>query len=432
MEKISPYLFVCLCAISSLSAQGAGLKANDALPSVFAASIAAPETSESASPDSYRRSSLYSILIKHPEKEFCKEITEVFNTIPIPEKFDNHDLSIKAINASIGKKVNEKKQKKAITTFLEENAIGRRLVAKWFNRDKSGAFNMNLVAQRGYYDATVFDIALANKAFRGHAVLADAGEELIGHTFVLVNDIRYVDKEEAAAMASFALSLVGTVAGGIASDNSQLIAGAANLGKGISDQIVGFSVNITSYLYRLDWTDSIANTFYLDYYMDSETVDPAKKAAFDKEKNLFTLTYIGAQTVHSGKTSLRGVSTREDMIKKVCTRAIDEAIVQLQHNHDEFKVKTPLLNTEPLTANIGRKEGVAEDSRFEVLEHIQDEEGRSSYKRVGVIAPVHGKIWDNRYLSIEEQSAGSELTVTEFKKINGGKFEPGMLIREIK
>jgi hypothetical protein len=390
------------------------------------------ETVKSASPDRYRRSSLYSILIKHPEKEFCREIAEVFNTIPIPEKFDNHDLNIKAINAPIGKKPNEKKQKEAISTFLEGNAIGRRLIAKWFNRNKSGAFSMDLVAQRGYYDATVFDIALANKLFRGHAVLADAGEELIGNTFVLVNDIRYVDKEEAAAMASFAFTLVATVADISDSDNSKLIAGVANLGKGISDEIVGFRVNITSYLYRLDWTDDIANTFYMDYYMDSAAVDPAKKAAFDKEKNLFTMTYIGAQTVHSGKTSLRGVSAREDMIKKVCTRAIDEAIVQLQRTHDEFKVKTPLLNTEPLTANIGRKEGVAEDSRFEVLEYVQDEKGRLRYKRIGVIAPVHGKIWDNRYLSVEEQSAGSELTVTEFKKVSGGKLEMGMLIREIK
>ncbi|MDR1416186.1 MAG: hypothetical protein LBJ57_02045 [Prevotellaceae bacterium] len=383
----------------------------------------------------YRRSSLYSVLLKHPEKEFCREITEVFYSIPIPEKFDNHDLKIKVINATPGRKDRPKElmQQDNVHKFISSNAIGRRLVAEWFDRDsKSGAFSMDLVAQRGYYDATMFDIALANQLFRGHALLADAGQELIGNTFVLVNDIRYVDKEEAAAMASFVFALVGTVAGGFESNAAQLVSGVSKIGEGISDEIVGFSVNITSYLYRLDWTDDIANAFYSDYYMDSQAIDPAKKTAFDREKNLFTMTFMGAQTVHSGKTSLRGVSTREDMIKKVCTRAIDEAIVQLQRKHDEFKVKTPLLSAAPLTASIGRKEGVAEDSKLEVLEYVQDAKGRTQYKRVGVIAPVKGKIWDNRYLSVAERSVGSELTVTEFKKISGGNFEAGMLIREIK
>jgi hypothetical protein len=385
--------------------------------------------------DKYRRSSLYSVLVKHPEKEFCNDIIEVFGSIPIPEKFDNHDLKNKVINAATDRKDRPKElmQLDNINKFMATNAIGRRLVAKWFNRDvQTGAFNMNLVAQRGYYDASIFDIALANQLFRKHAVLADAGQELIGNTFVIVNDIRYVDKEEAAAVATLAFTMVAVVASGANTDVGVAVSSTANLAKNISEQIAGFTVNVTSYLYRLDWTEDIADTFYEQYWMDSKSATSAKKSAFDAEKKLFTMTYVGAQTVSSGKTTLRGVSTREDMIKKVCTRAIDEAIVQLQRNHDEFKVKTPLLNTAPLTASIGKKEGVAEGAKYEVLELVQDENGRTQYKRMGVIAPVKGKIWDNRYLSVAELSEGSELVFTEFKKVSGGDFEAGMLIREIK
>ncbi|MCC8154323.1 MAG: hypothetical protein LIP01_08970 [Tannerellaceae bacterium] len=57
---------------------------------------------------------------------------------------------------------------------------------------------------------------------------------------------------------------------------------------------------------------------------------------------------------------------------------------------------------------------------------------KTTYKRAGIIQPVKGKIWDNRYLAVEEEFEGATLTATEFKKVSGGTFCPGMLIREIK
>jgi hypothetical protein len=128
---------------------------------------------------------------------------------------------------------------------------------------------------------------------------------------------------------------------------------------------------------------------------------------------------------------MKGVNKREEYFIKVCTRALDKSIAQLQKEHQEFRVKTPLLSTEPLTAQIGIKEGVTEDSKYEVLEVIE-EDGFTKYKRVGVIKPIKNKIWDNRYLAeYEEENLGSELTATEFEKISGDDFYPGMLIREI-
>ena len=42
--------------------------------------------------EKYHRSSLYSLMLKHPEKEFCNEIIDAFRSIPIPEKYNNHNL----------------------------------------------------------------------------------------------------------------------------------------------------------------------------------------------------------------------------------------------------------------------------------------------------------------------------------------------------
>lgn len=378
----------------------------------------------------YHRSSLYSILIKHTDKEFCQDIINVFDSIPIPEKFNEHNLSKRVINSIAYKKEDdrEKSQKEGIDRFLEANAIGRRLVAKWFNRNnKTGICNMDLITQRGYYDASLLHVRLADLTVRGKAALADAGEDLIGRTFVLVNDIRYVDKEETAGVFGAAFELVSSVSGA-----GSIIGAAASLGSTVSSQIAGFKVIVTSYLYRLEWNDEAAGIFYSSYYMGEGESDEEKRKAFASDKTTFKLKYVGSQSVFSGKTSLKGVHSDAEMIRKVCTRAIDKSIAQLQKEHDEFKVKTPLHSVEPLTAYIGKKEDVDEESRFEVLEVMENEEGKRTYKRAGVIKPVKNKIWDNRYLASADEFEGSNLNYTTFEKVSGGDFYPGMLIREIK
>lgn len=55
--------------------------------------------------------------------------------------------------------------------------------------------------------------------------------------------------------------------------------------------------------------------------------------------------------------------------------------------HPEFRVRTPLLSSSPITAHIGIREDVTEDSRFEVLEVGETSDGRTTYKRVAVIKP---------------------------------------------
>ncbi len=81
---------------------------------------------------------------------------------------------------------------------------------------------------------------------------------------------------------------------------------------------------------------------------------------------------------------------------------------------------------------IGLKEGVDEDSKYEVLEKTINENGRTEYKRVGIIRPKAGKIWDNRFMATDDGSENSDLQYTTFEKVSGSDFVPGMLIREIR
>ncbi len=388
---------------------------------------------------SYRRSSLYSILIRHPEKDFGKDIDTVFRMVPIPEKFDDHNLKIRAINAAVvSKNKNSDSQNiidYTIDPFLQKNEIAKRLVSKWFNRKEGksgdGTFDINIIIERGLYNADFYDYQTAIRSIRGQSLLADAGEELIGQTFVMFNDIRYIDKEEETALMAAGISFAGAIAsqftGGL---TSLAISYGSAATSHLTASIVGFRVSITSYLYRLNWSDSVAAVFYQDYYMDEPIME--KKNAYNQEKNLFNLEYIGSHTIVSSETTLRGVNTKNDMIRKVCERAIDKNIAQLQKEYEVFRVKTPLFSIKPLTAKIGLKEDIDENSRFEVLEMIEDENGRIRYKRVGIVKPVKGKIWDNRFMAeFEEENEGSTRTETEFEVVSGSGFYPGMLLREM-
>lgn len=385
----------------------------------------------------YHRNSIYTIILKHPGYVFGNEIEQEFLKIPISDKYNEHNLSVRSMSSN-----EDKNQQCKIEEFFNRNFVSKRLVSKWFDRDKdSGSFDMNLIWQRGCYDATEADYQIAKHSIRGKAMIADAGEELIGNTYVIVNDIRYIDKEERAQKTKLTLKLVSAFAGGVAGyaagdtkDLCESISSMADAGADISELIAGFRVKVTSYLYKLEWTNDYASKFYLNYYISRRDVDSVKKAAYENDSNIFRLNYIGQYSAKSGKTVLRGLKSNEEVIKKVCARALDENIIKLQKKFEPFKVKSPIYKIigDTIYSPIGLKEGVTLNSKFEVLEANQDEYGKTKYKRVGIIKPYRKKIWDNRFMAIEEESNGSDLKYTAFKKVIGSDFTTGLLLRQIK
>lgn len=391
----------------------------------------------------YRRSSLYSIMVSHPDQKMDKQIINAFMALETPDKYNNHDLSVKCIS-TYSKNAQVKEE---IDMFLRQNQVAKRLVSKWFNRSKqTGGFDPDLIMERGLYDVSAIDIEAAAQSKRGIDALADRGYDLIENTFVIVNDITYVDHEANAQIATGILSVIGAAAAAITGDEDNIVTSVTTLGAIVSSLIAGFTVNIHTYLYQLDWNDNIADKLYTLYYYDKPGADSASMASFAADENLkkmkaayeadnstFTLKYIGDYKEKSAKPVLRGLYNPEDVFRKVSARAVDKNISALQKKFDQFKVKVPLTGIEPLVAQIGMKEGVSPKSKYEVLMPEMDAKtGKIKYVRKGVIQPIPGKIWDNRYMATEENAEGAELTGTEFKVVSGSNFTQGMLIREMK
>lgn len=378
--------------------------------------------------NTYHRSSLYSILISHTDKKFHEEIENCFVTIPIPDAYNNHDLSVKVVNfddkiEKVGKDETSKGPKQ-INSFLEENQIASRLVGKWFMRDfNTGECYMDLIGSRGIYAASEIDKAKAAASLKGDALLADAGEDLIQNTFVLVNDITYIDKANRSRNVGLALKFAGALVA-TATGNDDWVA-VGSLAGSLAETLKGFSVKVNTSLYQLVWDEEVAAITYDNW---------CNKNAFEQNRGCYKLKYIGNQLSNGGTTSFLGI--REDqpeiMIRKACQRALDENIANLQQNFQVFQIKTPLESVEPLEARVGKKEGITENSRFEVLEPQKDEMGRITYKKIGEIKPIPNLIWDNRFMAEEEMAEGATLGCTTFKKVSGGDFLPGYLIRQIK
>lgn len=385
----------------------------------------------------YNRSSLYVLSMLHDGTSMYQNIFKTMIRMTPPDRYNDHNLSLRVIN-SYGKAKDEEVQQQ-ITKFLETNKVAQRLVSKWFDRNKAdGSFDMDLIKERGNYNASVEDVAIALRTTRGKAMLEDAGEQLIGNTFIIVNDISYVNKQSRADVFGAIFEGISLIAGAVpgrkGGDVAKLVKNTGSLGNSISSLVAGFTVKIDSYLYRLVWNDEIANTFYTQYYYDSNNPDPTKKRAYNMAGKQFELEYIGKYEATSSKTVLKGLKNDDDVFMKVLTRALDENIVQLQKQHDVFKVTAPVfkVDNDALCVHIGLKEGVSPSSRYEVLERVEDEEGRISYKRKGVIRAVKDKIWDNRCMAVEEEAEGANLGFTVFEKVSGDDIYPGMLIREIK
>lgn len=261
--------------------------------------------------------------------------------------------------------------------------------------------------------------------------MADAGEDLIGNTFVIVNDIRYVDKEKRAKVAGGILRALGSVAGSV-TGMSSLSDMADNLAD-ITESLKGFRVKINTFLYRLDWNNDVALNFY-KYQYASKPNDVTKYNAFNTGRDKYHLTYVGKCESSGSTTSFMGIKLDEptQMVRKACQRALDENVANLQHSYEEFRTKSPLITTEPITAYVGMKEGVTEKSQFEVVEIVENEDGSHEYQRVGIIEPIKNLIWDNRFMASEEGAVGSSLGATTFKRVSGSKeFLPGMFIRDI-
>ena len=390
----------------------------------------------------YRRGSLHTMIIEDdnlPKKDL---ILNTFKNAEFPDKYNNHTIGDKSFNiknyqdkineVKEGKKAKDKDFSAAIDQYFKDTKLANEIIAKWFNRSENGAFDMSLIQERGAYDASAQAADMALSTERGLSTLKDAGIELINNTFVVVNYSKFVSNEETAAIAyDIAKDAAGKLPGALQETALEIAKNAYEKAR------QGYSIWTTAYLYQMEWNDSIEAVFYMDMWMDSTSVDSAKKELFDNS-DLFQLKLLGYEKTRALISGLGSNAESEEMIIENATlKSINSVYNKLQRKFEPFRTKTPLISIDPLGAKIGMKEGLEGGDKYEVLEQQFDSEGRVTYKRKGIIKVDKKNIWNNKYNIGEEllDKEGNPIEVEnniEFTHFKGGKgFYPGMLIRQI-
>ncbi len=386
----------------------------------------------------YRRSSLHTILLESDKFPYKDTVIGAYYKAPFPDKYNNHDVGEKSFNPKnygIDGDTTSTNIPLIIDKYLKDKKVANLMVAKWFDRAEDGSFDMNLIGERGSYNASEMQAKIASNSARGLASLADAGEELIGNSFVVVSKLNFISNEIPAKVILEASKIAASRI-----SNSML----RKVTEIAAEQIYkktreGYSVWTTSYLYKLAWNDSISSIFYNDLWIDKSNIDPAKKEKFDNT-DLFSLQFVGSEKSRSLVTfSFKEKRSEERYVEIATIRTIDNVYAKLQKKYDVFKTKTPLFTGDPITAKIGLKEGLESGDKFEVLEQTIDKEGKTKYVRKGTIKVDGKQIWDNRYLAGQESIVDSTAAAVNAKPVldrtffKGGKdLYPGMLIRQIK
>lgn len=391
----------------------------------------------------YRRSSLHLVLVQAGGYDRSEIVEGAFFKTPFPDKYNNHRLGLNTLErakypitdadrqaagtnkSKVGQFASNAAASQTggmadpnaadvplqIDKFIAQNKLAHALVAKWYGRDQDGGFDATLIAERGMYDASALDQDIAKGAAMGNALLADAGEQLIDKTFVIFNALRFVENEPIAAKIRDAAKMAASkIPNAIVQASSTAAAEVAYLATK-----EGFTVITTSYLYKLNWNDSISNIFYSSLWLTKGTIDEAKKKAFD-ESNLFSLSYVGTTKVSNVIMLglITNVTKQNAAIELLTARNIDAVYAKLQKEYEVFKPMTPLHSIDPATARIGMKEGLEGGEKFEVLEQLVDPKTMmTSYKRKGVITVEKDKVWDNRISELVSPSPTAQMTEEE-------------------
>lgn len=385
----------------------------------------------------YRRSSLCIIMLTHRGKKYASEMESVFKNMVLPLRYNRHDIDVKVVP------VDKDQNESSIRRMLGDNDIAKKIVAKWFNRNQySGDMNMNLIWERGGYNATYEDVKRAQSTTRGTAILTDEGIELLQNTFVLVCDMDYYNRENtgkglaiAGAILSVGLGAYGDVQAsrGKTEAASAAYAGSAlaGVGSAVASDIGGFSVSMDAYLYRLDWSDkswaSVCNEYWVDSNTDYSTKQ-SRKEKFNSDKKSFQLEYIGKYHEKSGKTVFKSSSELTAVIRNVCANTIQKGMKELAKSYPIFRPRAPFyFDDNTLFCRVGTKEDVSSGCKCEIVEPVK-KNGVFTYNVVGTAIPFN--VWNNQNIRFDQYfDPNMKGTPFRLQECKGDVHRPGLLIR---
>lgn len=352
----------------------------------------------------YSRNALSMVLINY-QGDHSELFRSEFSKLKPPSKFDDHTLDLKLISEIVPcdgytSGSSKGKLKDAILNVLLMNRVGNKIISKWFNQQPDGSFNMELIKNRGIYNATDLNVVNAASNRKGEDLIKDSGEKLLKNSYILV----------------MGYPIIKTMEEVYNEDRTPYK----------DRHYKGWMGNYDAYLFRLNWNDSIASVFYNSYWINSDDSPQMKRERKEKfEKQVYSLNFVS----HSSG-AIQGTTSKENtlysdavLFNNFLEDAINKAEYGLSTQNESFQVNTSVFKTKPIGAKIGEKEGLRIDDRYFVYENIQKRNGEIKSKRKAVVRA-------KKIIYNTTNATGNSNKVSTFYQIAGRRVDEGMLLKQ--
>lgn len=303
------------------------------------------------------------------------------------------------------------------------NEVAHQLIRKWWCIQDDGQWSDTLISRLACYSATQNAVSDARQTSEGVvSLMSKLADATIATTFVAFSKLGFYENEP---LAKFTYNLTMKIAELSGVPLALVELGAKKAYEAIKD---GYSAYSNTILYKLEWNDSIANLFYSCW--DGNRVNMQKFNAMSFPMKCLGVDKASATTSMTKKNKELGV---DGLVIKTIHKNMNKQIVKLQNSYEEFKPMVPILEVNVdgkyMLADMGTKESITQKDKFDVLMPITDENGITTYKKLGVVGVVKGGIWDNEEISNDELS-GDEILGTKLTLFKDAT--PGLLVKKQK
>lgn len=334
--------------------------------------------------DQYDRNGLSLMYVDYPDL-YGTMVGNSFNRLSIDAKFDGNELSYDYFRVSHPRNgTYAGRRRQAVIDKMEEADYGKQVMSYIFNRQPDGRMDISRVLERGNYNATDVELMKHESLYVGIEAVGDRGFDLLDKNYILVLDFYDITSKR-------------------------------------FEKTVDWSAKMDGYLFKMNYSEELLSDFYKCWIYDDDSQEEraAKNKAFNELR-------VGASLVHTVSKKL-SYSEEQDKannavaVNNMMRSGYNGIVTEIENLNEDWAVKTALIQTRPLKAKIGTKEGVRNAKRFDVYEYYETN-GRLTTKRKGIVRAT--KVAKNSYVADKESPA------SEFYQIAGGNLQPGMTLRQ--
>jgi len=350
-------------------------------------------------PSTYDRSSITVFYMKFPGENHASEVEAKFPKIRLTDKYYDNSLNYMVFEAPFSRGDVSVVPTKAIESFLMQKQVSKSIVSKWYNRKDDGSMDLDLIFDRGTFNATDAQYIKAQATKRGENILKDYGNRLIEKSYILVLDYQNIQNMKEAKV----------------------------------EKMKGWKATVNGYLYKVKFNEETQNALYdcWIYPEDSPAVRQEKVKKF-QELNIpiefVTQTVVYATASQPTEDTQLGKlikqKTEDQLLTELVQKGYDESLYYLEMKHEDFMVKTTIHQVRPIRAKIGLKEGLKCDHRYFAYEYVYNEKTNSVEPRFRGVIRATSKIVDNR------QVAKGDMPTSQFYQTAGRRLREGYLIRQ--